>query len=366
MSHSPAPHSPRSRLLVWLGPGADDHGAWSWAADRACLRIAAPERTENSLGGGADEGMAVASKSWEAGIRGFCVRDGHLVGATSRRRLRSLVGPQALIVQIVREPVAALRCEVQRARVAALAGRWSAGPVPRSAARLVDLPTADALYDRLLPRLHFERRGRAFTPARGRRIVLDREELTDPRSMRLRRVVEDWLGPDCSGLPWHACPTRHDEDLTEALRLVSSGPIEVEGARLGVRLVRTGELATRPDLVELARVPSIAGRVPFCVEDTSLALVTSVADFDRLPRGVRQVLTTTGVCQHRLEEQLLPRWIERTSQIHLMLGDELPEVSPRLAARLRGDLALDLERLFTVRPTLEGRWGMLVHRALAR
>ena len=133
-----------------------------------------------------------------------------------------------------------------------------------------------------------------------------------------------------------------------------------------VRLTRADELPLRPDLVELARVPSIAARVAFPVDDAALALVTPLADFHRLPRGVRQALTATGVFQHRLEEQWLPRWIERTAQIHHELGDELPVVTPRLAARLRMDLAEDLERLFALRPTLEGRWSMLMHRALAR
>lgn len=358
--------APRSRLLVWLGPGAQDRGAWSWAAARPGLRMVAPERTELHLLHADHEGATPACTSWEAGTRGFIVRDGHLGGASARRQLRSLVGPQALVLQIVREPIAALREEVHRARIAAVAARWTHLGKGRATARLLTLPTAESLYDRLLPRLHVDRRGRAFTPVRGRRLVLDREELDDPRSLRLRRLVEDWLGPDARALDWEGGEPRRDHDFSRALELVSTGPIEAEGARVPVRLARADELPLRPDLVELARVPSIATRVHFTVDDAALALVTPVADFERLPRGVRQALTATGFCQHRLEEQWLPRWIERTAQIYHELGDELPEVTPRLAARLHHDLAGDLESLFNLRPTLEGRWGMLRHRALAR
>lgn len=358
--------APRSRLLVWLGPGAQDRSAWRWATARPGLRMVAPQRTELHLARTEHEGTMPASSSWDAGTRGFIVRDGHLGGATARRQLRSLVGPQALVLQIVREPIAALRAEVHRARIAAMAARCTHVGTGRATARLHSLPTPESLYDRLLPRLHVDRRGRAFTPVRGRRLVLDREEFDDPRSLRLRRLVEDWLGPDANALDWEASEPRRDHDFFEALELVSTGPIEAEGARVPVRLTRADELPWRPDLVELARVPSIAARVHFAIDDAALALVTPVADFERLPRGVRQALTATGVCQHRLEEQWLPRWIERTAQIHHELGDELPEVTPRLAARLHHDLADDLESLFNLRPTLEGRWGMLRHRALAR
>lgn len=363
----PAPTAPpRSRLLVWLGPGADDSDAWSWAIERPALRLAVPEQTEHALGRGDEGDPRDASTPWDGGTRGFFVREGRLVGADVRRPLRSLAGPQALVVQVVREPSVALRCEVRRAQIAALAARWNGGQSQRTRARLAALPTAESLYDRLLPHLHFDRRGQAITPARGRRLVLDRDELHDPRSLRLRRVVEDWLGPDARGRAWENCEPRADHDLTEALELVSRGPVEVDGARLAVRIMPARNLVQRPDLVELARVPSIAARVPFTVDDSALALTMPVADFERLPRGVRQALTATGVCQHRLEENWLPRWIERTAQIHHELGDELTELTPRLAARLRADLAEDLERVFSVRPTLEGRWGMLSHRALAR
>ena len=176
--------------------------------------------------------------------------------------------------------------------------------------------------------------------------------------------VDTWLATFDARLDWTAIQPADDADGTAILRQIARGPIEVEGLALPVDLLPTADTAFRDDLVALARVPSIAARVPFRMEHTPLVLVTESDRLARVPRGLRHALTETNVVQHLLEEDLLPRWIERADQVHRELTRQ-PQVSSALALRIRRALQEELEQIFELRPTLRTRWGLLAETAIA-
>lgn len=345
------------RALFWLGPGADDAPLVRHLIAAGRGQILDPERTELIVG---HEDLRGGPRL-DSSIRGLIVRDMRLVGPQPRRNLRTLLGADGLVVQIVREPITALNRELRRQQAVALAKRWtSPGNAGSTELQVTDRMTAE----RVLPRLAYDRRGRAFTPSQGRRVLLDREEMTDVRAQRLLGPVDAWLASLDALVDWPTIETTSPSDGTDVLRRVACGPVEVEGARLHVELVPTADAAHRDDLVALARVPSIAARVGFEVEATPLVLVIEAHRLEKLPRGLRHALTRTGVLQHLLEEELLPRWIERTEQIQRELTRQ-PQVSPALALRIRRALREEMEKTFELRPTLRGRWGLMADHAVA-
>lgn len=346
------------RMLFWLGPGIDDRDAWRAVVAAGRGQVLEPERTEALVSGTDDESP---TPSVAAGVRGLVCRDGRLAGARVRRHLRSMIGADGFVVQVVREPIAALSAELRRQQAAAMVRRWKS---PGNAGSTELHVTARMTAERILPRLAYGRRGQAFTPSRGRRIVLDRDELSDPRSHRLRAPVDDWFARLDARVDWDSIEPGTDGDATEILLGLARGPIDVEGARVPVELLPAADVALRTDRVALARIPSIAARVGFPVENTPLVLTTPGERLAQLPRGLRHALTETGVVQHQLEEDLMPRWIDRAEQIHRELSLE-PVVSSSLATKIRRALRTDLDDIFALRPTLRTRWGLMLEQALA-
>jgi len=343
------------RALFWLGPGADDTNLIRHLVDSGRGRILDPERTELLVG---REDLRGGPRLDDT-VRGFIARDTRLVGPTARRNLRTLLGPEGFVIQVVREPITALNRELRRQQAIAIARRWtSPGNAGSTEIQVTDRMTAE----RVLPRLAYDRRGHAFTPSRGRRLLLDREEVASPRARRLLESVDGWLASFDAKVDWTAIEADDDTDATATLTQVSRGPIEIEGASLHVELVPSADTAYRDDRVALARVPSIAKRVNFALEHTPLLLVTEAHRLERIPRGLRHALTETNVVQHLLEDTLLPRWVERTDQVLRELTRQ-PQVSPPLALRIRRALREDLERTFELRPTLRSRWGLMTEHA---
>ena len=345
------------RALFWLGPGADDAELARHLVHAAPHGVLDPARTE-SLVTRTDRSL---SPELDDDVRGLVARDTRLVGAQPRRAVRTLLGAEGFVVQIVREPIAALNRELRRQQATAMARRWTS---PGNAGSTELQVTDRMIAERVLPRLAYDRRGRAFTPACGRRIVLDREEIADPRARRLLGPVDTWLTGIGGRVDWSSIAPADESDGTDILRLVARGPIEVEGATLHVELAPAADTDLRPDRLVLARVPSIATRVGFLVEHTPLVLSADATRLARVPRGLRHALTETGLVQHLLEEELLPRWIERAEQIHRELARQ-PQVSPALAQRIRRALRDELDRTFDLRPTLRGRWGLMAEHAIA-
>ena len=346
------------RMMFWIGPGADDRALWRTLVEAGRGQISHPAITEElALHDGEDEDMPQLGDA----TRAMVVRDNRLVGATARRRLRAAMGPGGFVVQIVREPITALSRELRRQQAMGLVRRWTS---PGNATSTELHVTSRMAAERVLPRLAYERRGRAFTPSRGRRLVIDREELTDPKMQRLRAPIDALLAHMDTRVAWEGIGRPRDTDDTEILLMLARGPIDVEGARVPVELLPTADLVHRHDRTVLARVPSIAPRVAFPMEDAPLSLVVETARLVRLPRGLRHALTETGVVQHVLEEDLLPRWIERADQVHRELAKE-PPVSPGVAMKVRRALRHELDEIFSLRPTLRGRWGLLVEQAIA-
>ncbi len=345
------------RALFWLGPGADDTELVRRLIAAGGGRILDPDRAESAL---CDENGA-AQTTIDDSVRGLIVRDTRLLGPRARRNLRMVLGVDGLVVQIVREPIEALTRELHRQQAVAIARRWTS---PGNAGSTELQVTDRMIAERVLPRLAYDRRGRAFTPSRGRRVVLDRDELGEDRTRRLLSPVDAWLAALDMDLDWETIGPGHESDGTDVLRCVARGPIQVEGASVHVDLIPVGDLTFRRDLLRLAHVPSIASRVGFVMEATPLVLVAECARLDRIPRGLRHALTDTGVVQHLLEEELLPRWVERTEQIHRELARQ-PQVSPALAQRIRRALRAEMDQLFELRPTLRPRWGQLAAHAIA-
>ena len=346
------------RMLFWLGPGIDDRGTWRAVVAAGRGQVLEPERTETLVTGAHDR---TDPPSLAEATRGLVCRDGRVAGAQVRRHLRALIGADGFVVQVVREPIAALAAELRRQQAAAMVRRWKS-PGNAGSTELHVTPRMTA--ERILPRLAYGRRGQAFTPSRGRRVVLDRDELSDARAHRLRAPVNDWFAHLDARVDWSSIGPGTDGDATEILLGLARGPVDIEGARVPVELLPSADLALRTDRVPLARIPSIAARVGFPVENTPLVLTTPADRLAQLPRGLRHALTETGVVQHQLEEDLMPRWIDRTEQIHRELSLE-PVVSPSLAAKIRRALRTDLDEIFALRPTLRTRWGLMLEQALA-
>lgn len=340
------------RALFWIGPGAEDAELVRRIVAAGRGQILDPERTEQLVGREDLRGGPALDQS----IRGFVVRDMRLTGPAARRNLRTLLGADGFTVQIVREPISALNRELRRQQAIAIARRWtSPGNAGSTELQVTDRMTAE----RVLPRLAYDRRGRAFTTSRGRRLLVDREEIALPQAQRLLKPIDEWLAGLDAHVDWTAIPAPPNGDGTPVLCQVARGPIEIEGASLHVELVPSADTAYRDDRIALARVPSIANRVGFPIEHTPLLLVVQSHRLERIPRGLRHALTETNVVQHLLEETLLPKWIERTDQVLRELTRQ-PQVSPALSMRIRRALRDDIERTFELRPTLRGRWGLTV------
>ena len=140
------------RALFWLGPGADDDELTRHLVAAGRGQILDPERSEEIVSQG---DLRDGPRLTEA-IRGLVLRDTRIVGATARRNLRALLGPEGVVFQFIREPVDALNRELRRQQTIGIARRWtSPGNAGSTELQVTDRMTAE----RVLPRLAYQRRG---------------------------------------------------------------------------------------------------------------------------------------------------------------------------------------------------------------
>lgn len=350
-------------MLILAGPGAGDRNLWSALDDSPDIELVGPERVERAVRAGrTHELLRVPRRSPDA-VRALGVRDGRLAGIDTRRAWPGLLSARAVVLQVVCEPTRALDHEIRRlvARTNVLHER------PDSAAKRHDAGSSPPrMLAQIRPYLAYERRGAAHTPPEGRRLILAREELATP-STALLETLAAALGP--SSIP--TAPLVAPDDATALLCEISRELWTHAGVRFEAGLQPTST-AFGPEAglwIELARVPSIAHRAGLEVCDGPLSLVVEHAAWKRIPENLRGVLTTTGGFQHRLEEEFLPRWIERTAAAVARVEQQARAIGAEARGRVLEDLASDRQRLLAHRPDLARRWtdfSAVAGRAMAR
>lgn len=223
----------------------------------------------------------------------------------------------------------------------------------------VPLRSPEEVYDWLKPRLFYYQQGQRFADSfddyqliDGSEMWPDKVEATMQRLYGLIDVDTTYQSPlfkkDFHGL------------LQRALEF-SATTLDIYGYQLPLRLAihepAESAMMSVTHNIEIAQSRQTLPILGKQDKDVDLALITSQVHWQGLPLKLRRHLIQENILQQALEEEIVPTWQTVYHYIRQSIEHRwVRELPNTLTQRMKSELSADYDKLFKLRPELEGMW----------